>query len=188
MDISQTTCMSNQFLLAMPTLRNSFFANSLTYIFNHDEEGAAGLIVNRPTDLQLSELFEQMELPSSSMHASDAVFNGGPVALEQGFVLHRQGSSWNSTMDVSDDIALTTSKDILAAIAEDKGPDDALVAIGYAGWAAGQLEQELIENAWLTIPADATVIFDTPIAERANAAARLLGVDITQLSDDAGHA
>lgn len=188
MQIEETQDLSNQFLLAMPGLKDSFFANTITYLFSHDQEGAAGLVINRPIDMRLLDLFEQMELPRDGSHAGDNIFNGGPVSLEQGFVLHRQGEHWHSTLDVGDGIALTTSRDILASIAANEGPDDALVAIGYAGWGAGQLEEELADNAWLTVPASADIIFDTPVEERATAAARILGVDINLLADCAGHA
>jgi putative transcriptional regulator len=138
--------------------------------------------------MRLLDLFEQMELPQDGPRAGDNIFNGGPVSLEQGFVLHRQGERWQSTLDIGDGIALTTSRDILASIAANEGPNDALVAIGYAGWGAGQLEEELADNAWLTVPASAEIIFDTPVDERAGAAAKTLGIDINLLADCVGHA
>ncbi len=180
--------LKNHFLLAMPCLRDSIFAHSLTYIFDHNEYGASGLVINRPLDLTLADIFSQLELESASACITHPVLVGGPVAMERGFVLHRKGTSWKSTLDVTGEVSLTTSSDILAAMARDEGPEGALVMIGYAGWGADQLEQELADNAWLTMPADASIIFDTPFEQRAASAARKLGFDINLMTLDAGHA
>lgn len=180
--------LKNHFLLAMPCLQDYIFAHSLTYIFDHDERGASGLVINRPLDLTLADIFSQLDLEIASPCATRPVLVGGPVAMERGFVLHRNHTSWQTTLHVSDTVSLTTSSDILAAMARDEGPEDALVAIGYAGWGQGQLEQELADNAWLTLPADAQIIFDTPFEQRAAVAARKLGFDINLMTADAGHA
>lgn len=180
--------LKNHFLLAMPCLQESIFAHSLTYIFDHNEHGASGLVINRPLDLTLADIFSQLELESASACATQPVLVGGPVAMERGFVLHRAGTTWRSTLAVSAEVSITTSSDVLAAMARDEGPDEALVTIGYAGWGADQLEQELVDNAWLTVPADAHIIFDTPYEQRAAVAARKLGVDINLMTADAGHA
>ncbi len=180
--------LKHHFLLAMPCLQDSIFAHSLTYIFDHDEHGASGLVINRPLDLTLADVFSQLELESASACTTHPVLIGGPVEMERGFVLHRAGTTWKSTQDVSTDVSLTMSSDILAAMARDEGPAGALVIIGYAGWGTDQLEQELADNAWLTIPADASIIFDTPFEQRAAAAARKLGFDINLMTADAGHA
>ncbi len=180
--------LKNHFLLAMPCLHDSIFAHSLTYIFDHNEHGASGLVVNRPLDLTLADIFSQLELESSAACTAQPVLAGGPVAMERGFVLHRSGASWQSTLDISADVSLTTSSDILAAMARDEGPAAALVTIGYAGWGADQLEQELADNAWLSLPADAHIIFDTPCEQRAAVAARKLGFDINLMTAQAGHA
>ncbi len=172
----------------MPCLQDSIFAHSLTYIFDHNEHGASGLVINRPLDLTLADIFSQLELESSSACTTQPVLVGGPVAMERGFVLHRPGTTWKSTLDVSADVSLTTSSDVLAAMARDEGPDQALVTIGYAGWGADQLEQELADNAWLTIPADAHIIFDIPLEQRTGVVASKLGFDIDLRTADAGHA
>ncbi len=180
--------LKNHFLLAMPCLQDSIFAHSLTYVFDHNEHGAAGLVINRPLDLTLADVFSQLELESASACTTHPVLIGGPVEMERGFVLHRVGTTWKSTLDVSADVSLTMSSDILTAMARDEGPPGALVIIGYAGWGADQLEQELADNAWLTLPADASIIFDTPFEQRVAAAARKLGFDINLLTTNAGHA
>ena len=180
--------LKDHFLLAMPCLQDSIFAHSLTYIFDHNEHGASGLVINHPVDLTLADIFSQLELESTSACTQHPVLVGGPVAMERGFVLHRSGTTWKSTLNVTDAVCLTTSSDILAAMARDEGPDGALVMIGYAGWGADQLEQELADNAWLTVAADASIIFDTPFEQRAAAAARKLGFDINLMTAHAGHA
>lgn len=164
------------------------FANSLTYICDHGPAGTMGLIVNRTLDLNLSEVFEQLELDYREDVGRTPVLSGGPVSNERGFVLHPTGGQWQSSMQVCNDISLTSSRDIVSAIAEGKGPEAPLFILGYAGWGAGQLEEEIKENSWLTMPADYDVLFRTPLEQRWSAAARHLGVDINLMPTTAGHA
>lgn len=179
----------DHFLIAMPTLSEGIFAHSLTYICEHSETGAMGIVVNRPLKLRLLEILEHLEIDGIRVHREDPVMAGGPVQTDRGFVLHRASERhWESTLRISDEIALTTSRDILAAIAHNEGPDDNLVALGYAGWSAGQLEEEIAANAWLTLPADTAIIFNTPIAQRVDAAAAQLGIDMALMAPGAGHA
>lgn len=171
----------------MPGLQDSIFSSSLTYIFEHDEQGAAGLVINKPAGITLNEIFEQLDLATDNKKSKEVVITGGPVSPEHGFILHREGE-WSSTLQISDDIRITTSPDILRSMSEEKGPCEAIVALGYAGWSAGQLEDELVNNAWLTVPATTAIIFDTPYSERTQQAARLLGFDINKLGADTGRA
>lgn len=165
------------------------FAKSLTYICEHNEQGALGVVVNRPIDMTLKSLFEQIDIPLHDRDRAEMpVYFGGPVQVDRGFVLHRPPGEWQSTLSINAQIGLTTSRDILQAVGEGRGPQQILVSLGYAGWAPGQLEQELTQNAWLTVGADLKVIFDLPVERRLTAAMGLLGVDLTRLSDDVGHA
>ncbi|MEM9058147.1 MAG: YqgE/AlgH family protein [Pseudomonadota bacterium] len=187
--------LANQFLIAMPTLGDPNFFHTVTLICEHSEDGALGLIINRPLDLRVSDIFSQLSpdepaakrAPTNLRH-DQHVLLGGPVHQERGFVLHRPYGNWDNTLKLTDTLGLTTSRDILDAIATGEGPDSELVALGCAGWGAGQLEQELSENAWLSVPATEELIFETPFDERWSAAARLLGVDLNSLSTEAGHA
>ncbi len=148
-----------------------------------------GIVINHPLDLSLDEIFHHLEIADIHHHHDDHILAGGPVHMDRGFVLHRNTNNhWDSTIRVSEQIALTTSQDILTSIAHDKGPEDSLVALGYAGWGAGQLELELAENAWLTTPADSDIIFNTPVEQRAKAAAAKLGIDLALIAPQAGHA
>ena len=185
----QTFDLTDHFLIAMPKMDDPHFAKTLTYICEHNEEGALGVIINRPTDLDMAGLFEQIgiELGRTEL-ANQAVYYGGPVQNERGFVLHQPTGDWQSTLAVNDSLGFTTSKDILEAVGRGQGPDKLMVSLGYAGWAAGQLEAELGQNAWLSVKADPQVIFDLPVADRFAAALKILGVDPAMLSDDAGHA
>lgn len=180
--------LTNHFLLAMPALTDPHFHQSVTYICEHTDKGAMGIIVNRPADLILGDIFKQMDIEARPEAAEQPVLYGGPVLQNRGFVLHTPAGGWESTLQVSDRVAVTTSRDILVAMAEGKGPEQALVALGYAGWGAGQLEAELRDNAWLAAPADLEIMFATPLEKRWAQAARLLGVDPAMLSGDAGHA
>ena len=184
-----TVNLTHHFLIAMPGMVDPNFAHTLTFVCEHSPEGALGVVVNRPIDMTLAALFEQIDVPqpSPSLINSPVMF-GGPVQVDRGFVLHRPLGNWQSTLAVSDDIGLTTSKDILEAVARGEGPQRLLVTLGYAGWSAGQLERELAANAWLTVAADPDVVFGTPVERRLPAAMRLLGIDPMQLSEDAGHA
>jgi putative transcriptional regulator len=185
----QPVNLTHHFLIAMPNMADPNFARSLTYICEHNDQGALGVVVNRPIDMTLGALFDQIEIPLQDQQwAALPVYYGGPVQVDRGFVLHRPAGSWQSTLTVSQDVALTTSKDILEAVAAGHGPRQMLVSLGYAGWAPGQLEQEIGQNAWLTVPADLDVIFQLPPERRFSAAMELLGIDPSRLSDDVGHA
>ena len=179
----------NQLLIAMPGMADPHFSTTVTLICEHNADGALGIIVNRPLTLKLSGLFEQLNVDDPDPVAADKpVFSGGPVGTERGFVLHGPAWSYENTLPVSDDIQLTLSRDVIDAIASGEGPDKSLVALGYAGWEPGQLEEEMLANSWLSVPATAELVFDTPFAERWDSAARTLGIDIAQMSPDAGHA
>ena len=182
--------LTHHFLIAMPAMADSIFSKTLTYVCEHNEQGALGIVINRPTDMTLINLFRQLSISSTDPLAeSTSVLFGGPVQLDCGFVLHRPAGSWQSTLSVNQEIDLTTSMDILKAIANAEGPDQAIVAVGYAGWAAGQIEHELAQNAWLTVPASTDVIFELPSEERLPAAMQLLGINnYANLSNDVGHA
>lgn len=185
----QSVDLTNHFLIAMPAMVDPYFAKTLTYICEHNENGALGLVLNKPIEMDLQTLFDQIEVPlHAPTHAKERVHFGGPVQTDRGFVLHQPVGEWQSTLTVSDGIGLTTSKDILTAVGEGQGPEKFLITLGYAGWGAGQLEQELAQNAWLTVPATPELIFDLPDEERLAAAMHMLGVDFASLSDVAGHA
>lgn len=180
--------LTHHFLIAMPTMADSVFSKTLTYICEHNEQGALGIVINRPTDLTLLGLFKQLGIPPLDSFEETPVLFGGPVQLDCGFVLHHPVGKWQSTLTVNEEIGLTTSLDILKAIANAEGPDQMLIAMGYAGWAAGQIEHELAQNAWLTVPATADVLFDRPSEERLPAAMQLLGIHDANLSNEVGHA
>jgi putative transcriptional regulator len=185
----QSANLTNNFLIAMPGLSDPNFFQTVTYICAHNEDGAMGIVINRPLELDLGEVLAQMNLvPSNDEIEKIPIYQGGPVQTDRGFVLHRPEVTWQSSINVSSEIGVTTSRDILQAIAEGKGPDNALIALGYAGWAAGQLEDEIKENAWLNGPADANIIFNIPCERRWERAAALLGVDLEKLSPHIGHA
>ena len=179
----------NHFLLAMPSLTDAIFANSVTYLCEHNEQGAMGIVINQPLDLCVEEVLEHLNLSAAGRLLETPVMAGGPVHMDRGFVLHRPcHHQWEATLQVTDEVWLTTSRDILVSIADNDGPEDCLVALGYAGWSAGQLEAEISDNSWLTLPADSAIIFDTPCHLRMSAAAAQLGVDMNLLSAQAGHA
>lgn len=179
----------DHFLLAMPGLNEGLFAHSITYLCEHGESGAMGIIINQPLELCVGEIFEHLDIQPRRDFSREPVFAGGPVQIDHGFVLHRSGpAEWESSLRVTRDITLSTSRDILRAIAEDEGPEEYLIALGYAGWSAGQLEEELSHNAWLTIPADCHTLFHTPWQHRLSTAAGRLGVDMNLISAQAGHA
>jgi putative transcriptional regulator len=165
------------------------FSRTLTFICEHNEQGALGVVVNRPIDLTLSALFERINVSLESQEVGRApVYFGGPVQTDRGFVLHQPVGTWSSTLAVRDSLGLTTSKDILEAVGKGEGPPKMLVTLGYSGWGAGQLESEIKRNAWLTVEAKDAILFDLPAEERLGAAMGLLGVDYARLSDSAGHA
>ena len=181
--------LTNHFLIAMPAMQEGVFAGTLTYLCEHNENGALGIVVNRPISLTIGEMFDQVKIALNQPGlVKIPVYFGGPVQTEQGFILHSPLGNWEATMAINDEVGLTASRDILEAIARGEGPEHFLVALGYAGWGAGQLEQELLENAWLSAPASSTILFETPMEQRWTEAAALLGVDLTLLSHDAGHA
>lgn len=181
--------LSNQLLIAMPGMADPNFTTTVTLVCEHNTEGALGIVINRPMDMNLGGLFDQLDLTQAEDSvASYPILNGGPVARERGFVLHEPGPSYESSVAVSPDIQLTLSRDILDSMAAGSGPEKSLIALGYAGWDSGQLEEEILNNAWLTVPATPEVIFDVPFADRWSVAARSIGIDISKMSSDAGHA
>jgi putative transcriptional regulator len=181
---------THQLLIAMPGMADPRFARALTYVFKHDDEGAIGLVVNKPLALPVHKLLSDLGLPSLAAlsRPEQPVLYGGPVQPQMGFVLHREAGPWSSCMPVAEGICVTNSRDILDAIAQGHGPGDYLVALGYAGWSAGQLEGEMAQNAWLTCNPDDMLLFSLPLEQRWQAAADKLGVDIRLLSDQVGHA
>lgn len=190
----ENTNFTGHLLIAMPNLTDPYFAKSVTLICTHNADGAMGVVINRPTDMTYGLLFEKINLALADIALSGRpVLYGGPVQPERGFVIHQAGGEWDSSITISENIALTTSKDILLAVAENKGPQKLLLSLGYAGWVAGQLEQEIAQNAWLSVkPSDAPtlqkLLFETPHEEQLSAAMALLGFDPSMLSDVAGHA
>lgn len=182
--------LNNQFLIAMPNLSDPSFSHTVTYLCQHNAEGALGIVINRSSGLNLGDIFEQMDItPSNEKIKQTTVYAGGPVQQERGFVIHSSDDKhWDSTIATSSSISLTSSRDILEAIAADNGPNHYLIALGYAGWGSGQLEKEIISNAWLHSPCWENILYDMPINQRWNAAANQLGIDINKLTTPAGHA
>jgi putative transcriptional regulator len=187
--IPNTQTLAGHFLIAMPGLAEPPFSRSVAFLCQHDEDGAVGLLVNRLSEYRLGDVLAQLKLDCSDLELADRpVLIGGPVQQERGFVLHREHGHWESSYRINAEWSVTTSRDILVAMAAGDGPQDALMALGYAGWSAGQLEQELMDNTWLTAEANERVLFHTPLEERWSAAAGLVGVDPLQLPGYAGHA
>jgi putative transcriptional regulator len=200
--------LENQFLIAMPSLGDDYFNKTVTYICEHNDEGAMGLIINMPVNITLHDLLKQIEENDTEQSSEDEttaeqtntmttkenisleqlVLSGGPISQNRGFVLHRTQPGWKSSLALSDDIMITTSKDILLSLGTEKQPDQFMVTLGYAGWGPGQLETELQANSWLTIDADSDILFNTPIEQRWQKATEKLGIDIAHLSSDIGHA
>ena len=181
--------LTGHFLIAMPSLDDGFFNHAVTYICEHDDNSCFGIIINQDTTITLDQIVEQMDIECSDhINRKHPVFIGGPVDQGRGFLLNRPVGNWSSSLQVNANGALTTSKDILQALAKGQGPEDFLIALGYAGWSAGQLEEEMANNTWLNCPADEQIIFHTPPEERWQAAAKLIGVDLSLLSNDTGHA
>jgi putative transcriptional regulator len=180
---------SNQLLIALPALNDPHFARSVALICQHDDEGAMGVVVNRASEYTLGDVLAQMNLETRDPGLGNRiVLNGGPVHPERGFVLHDGDRQWDSTLAIGNGLALTTSRDILEAMAEGAGPAQVVVALGCAGWGAGQLEYELGENSWLTAPADNELLFALPLEQRWHAAGGRIGIDITRVTDYSGHA
>ena len=184
--------LTNQFLIAMPGMADETFAGSVVYLCEHSEKGALGLVINKPIDIKLKNLFEKVELSLDREElAEQPVFYGGPVQTERGFVLHETAegdAGYSSTIVIPGGLEMTTSKDVLEAMAQGAGPRRVLITLGCSGWSAGQLEDELGRNGWLTVDADPAVIFDTPVEKRYERALSLLGFDPRMLSQQAGHA
>lgn len=179
----------NHLLIAMPMLEDPNFFHTVTYICEHNDEGAMGIVINRPTDISLGDLLKQLDIvPDEGLDTTVPVFEGGPVQHEHGFLLHTPVGNWNASLPITEQIALTTSKDILESLAVGAGPERYLLALGYAGWGPGQLEEEISANTWLSGPATLELLFDTPPEKRWHQAAALLGVDLGLLSSETGHA
>lgn len=189
--MSDSNYLTDQLLIAMPRLDDPNFSHTVTYVCEHNDEGAMGIVINRPLDggLHLSDILEHLDIQVEDPRLHDQpVFSGGPVETERGFVIHTPTGRWDSSLHVTPEIGITTSRDILEAIARDEGPAQYRVALGYAGWGAGQLEQELSENTWLSTPATDSLLFDTDHDQLWEAAASQLGIDPRLLSGEAGHA
>ena len=181
--------LTNHFLIATPTMDDPNFAQTVTYICEHNETGALGIVINRPTSIHLSEILKQLKIDVIEKKVDEnPVLYGGPIHQERGFVIHHPFGEWRASFSTADDIVVTTSRDILDAIALNKGPGKMLIALGFAGWEAGQLEEELTKNIWLTCPANAEILFETPFAERWQKAAQIIGVNLSTFSGDIGHA
>ncbi len=187
--------LTNQFLIAMPGMGDGTFAGTVVYLCEHTDKGALGLVINKPIDITLRNLFEKVELSLDREDIAELpVYFGGPVQTERGFVLHEaldgsdEDSGYNSSLKIEGGLEMTTSKDVLEAISSGTGPKKMLVTLGYSGWAAGQLEDELSRNGWINVEAEPGIIFDTPVHQRYDKALSLLGIDAGMLSSDAGHA
>ncbi|NMM40981.1 YqgE/AlgH family protein [Pseudoalteromonas arctica] len=182
--------LENHFLIAMPSMQDPFFKRAVAYICEHNEDGAMGLVINQPINITVGDLLDKIEIDNdkSTQAASVAVFAGGPVKTDRGFVLHSPKAGYSASQELSSEIMITTSKDVLASLTTAQAPEQFIITLGYAGWEQGQLEQELLENSWLIIKADPDIIFNTPIEQRWEKAVATLGFDISQLSSEAGHA
>jgi len=187
--MNATSFLTNHFLIAMPTMADPNFAQTVTYICEHNDEGAMGIVINQPVGVSFQEMLEQMEIdPDGADVAQVPLYLGGPVQQDHGFVLHSPVGNWEGSMKVTEQLAITTTPDILQAIVDGRGPDHYLVAVGYAGWGPGQLEQELADNCWLNVPADLDKLLALPMEARWAAAVSMLGIDPNSLSHDVGHA
>jgi len=189
LNVTQRSYLNNHFLIAMPSLKDPNFSQTVTYICEHNADGAMGIIINRPMDFRLDEVLDHMGVDSDRAElCAEHVYAGGPVEKERGFVLHRPVGDWDASLNISNEIAVTTSRDVLEAMAVGIGPAEHLVALGYAGWGQGQLEREVVDNAWLAGPMTSELMFHTPVEQRWSSAAALLGVDINLMSSQVGHA
>lgn len=187
--MQENSSLTNQLLIAMPNLEDPNFSHSVTYICEDNDEGVMGITINRPLELDLGEILDHMSITCTDPDVrGQQVFMGGPIGLERGFVLHAPHGGWESTLEVTDRIGLTTSKDILQALADGAGPKQVIVALGYSGWSREQIDQEVAENSWLNVEATEEILFDQPIEERWTTAASQLGIDINLLSGESGHA
>ncbi|HIE56226.1 MAG TPA: YqgE/AlgH family protein [Chromatiaceae bacterium] len=187
--MSEASCLKNHFLIALPSLQDRNFSRSVTYLCEHTDNGTMGIIINRPSSLKLADILQHMEIEETEQTPGNLpIFIGGPVQEDRGFLLHSPAKRWKSTLVITDELAITTSQDILEAIASGEGPEEVLIALGYAGWGPGQLEGELQQDSWLVAPASHEIIFHTPVEERWEAAAALAGVDLNLITSTAGHA
>ncbi len=181
--------LANNLLVAMPSLADGHFAQSVTLVCEHSDKGALGIVLNKPLEMKLGDVLAQMKLDAADQKTTELpVLRGGPVHTDRGFVLHRPGGAWDSTHKISEQVQVTTSRDVLAAIARGEGPRDAFIALGYAGWEPGQLEQEILDNAWLSLPVSEQLIYEVPFEQRWQAAWQMLGVHSSRVSLVAGHA
>lgn len=184
--------LANHFLIAMPAMQDPVFGGTVVYVCEHNENGVLGVVINKPTDMTMQVLFERIDLePAPSLAPAivdEPIMFGGPVQDDRGFVLHTPGAHFSSSLTVTNDVAFTTSIDVLEAVAKGKGPERMLVSIGYSGWSPGQLEDEISRNGWLTVAADPRILFDMPVEDRYSAAMKLLGIDPWMLTSEAGHA
>jgi len=189
---SSTLNLANHFLIAMPAMQDPIFGGTVVYVCEHNENGVLGVVINKPTDMTMEVLFERIDLKlaagSDAPIVHEPIMFGGPVQDDRGFVLHTPGARYSSSLTVTEEVAFTTSIDVLEAVAKGDGPERMLVSIGYAGWSPGQLEEEIGRNGWLTVGASADILFDFPIADRYVAAIKLLGIDPLMLASEAGHA
>ncbi len=189
-DINNPSYLENQFLIAMPQMEDSYFSNTVTYLWKHNDDGALGIVINKPLQACVADIFDELDIKCSiedGPFSEEVVLAGGPVERDKGFIIHDAEKHWESSISVTEDISVCTSKSILEDIASGKGPENYLIALGCAGWEAGQLEREIGENAWLTVPADRALIFSNDYENKAQRAASILGVNLQQLAPDAGH-
>ena len=189
-DNIHTRYLENQFLIAMPQMLDSYFTNTVTYLWKHNEEGALGIVINKPLKACVADIFAELDIICStenSLFRERPVLAGGPVERDKGFIIHDAGQQWESSIEVTSEITICTSRTILQDIANGSGPENYVVALGCAGWEAGQLEREITENTWLTTPANAELIFSDNYNGKAEAAASLLGINLQQISPEAGH-
>ena len=191
--MSDKFSLCNHFLIAMPSLNDPNFEKTVSYICEHNDEGAMGIVINRPTELTFTDLCEQLDIEITDMDTTNyPIFDGGPVETDRGFILHSPVGEWESTLTVTKDIGLTMSQDIIQAIADgydsdNKPPDNFIITLGYAGWSEDQIEYEISENVWLNVPASSEILFHTSMEKRWSAAAALLGINLEQLSTEIGH-
>ncbi|WP_058480150.1 YqgE/AlgH family protein [Legionella waltersii] len=181
--------LANHLLIAMPSLKDPNFEKSVVYLCEHNEQGSVGLIINRPLQFPLSIVFEQLQIePVGAETNRMPLLFGGPVQPERGFVIHKQVGGWRSSLFLQDEVTVTTSNDIIRAIACDKGPKDVLITLGYSAWSENQLEQEVMDNVWLVCPYHSEILYEVPFEERWEYSGLTLGIKMSQLSTDAGHA
>jgi putative transcriptional regulator len=190
--MKESSYLAGQLLVAMPTMNDPNFYHTVMYLCEHSPEGAMGIIINQPLEVTVKDLLKHLKIDITEDENHEdldkPVLAGGPIARERGFVLHYPASNWESTLIVNSEYSITTSRDILVAMIENRAPEKSFIAMGYAGWDAGQLEAELAQNLWLTAPANPDILFNTPFSQRWRASAQLIGVDVDKISGDIGHA